>query len=67
MKKTTLVGRSAAWSTGATNLVTAFLADVSTLAGGNIIALGTLGTAQAVNAANITLSFASAAFTISLT
>ena len=58
---------SAAWSTGATNLVTMFIADASTLAGGNIIAAGTLGTAQAVNAASITLSFLSGAITITLT
>jgi hypothetical protein len=58
---------SAAWSTGATNLVQAFLADASTLAGGNVIAYGALGTPQAVNASSITLSFASAAFTVTLT
>jgi hypothetical protein len=58
---------TAAWSTGATNLQTMFFADASTLAGGNIIAWGPLGTAQAVNASGITLSFASAAITITLT
>ena len=57
----------AAWSTGATNLVTMFIADASTLAGGNIIAAGTLGTPQAVNSAGITLSFGAGAITISLT
>lgn len=55
------------WSTGATNLVQAFLSDAPTLAGGNVIGFGALGTAQAVNAANITLSFASGTITISLT
>ncbi len=58
---------TAAWSTGATNLVQMFLADASTLAGGNVLAIGALGTAQAVNASGITLSFASAAITITLT
>lgn len=58
---------SAAWSTGSTNLVQAFIADASTLAGGNVIAYGALGVAQSVNAASITLSFASTAFTITLT
>ena len=58
---------SAAWSTGSTNLVTMFIADASTLAGGNILAAGALGTAQAVNASGITLSFASGAITITLT
>jgi hypothetical protein len=56
-----------AWSTGATNLVQAFLADSSSLAGGNVLAIGALGTAQAVNASGITLSFASGAITITLT
>ena len=42
---------TAAWSTGATNLVTAFIADASTLAGGNILVAGALGTGQAVNGA----------------
>lgn len=58
---------TAAFSTGSTNLVQAFIADASTLAGGNVIAIGALGTPQAVNAAGITLSFASAAITITLT
>jgi hypothetical protein len=58
---------TAAWSTGSTNLVQMFIADVSTLAGGNVLAFGALGVAQAVNAASITLSFANAAITITLT
>lgn len=58
---------SAAWSTGSSNLVSAFIADALTLAGANIIAVGALGTAQAVNAASITLSFAASAITVSLT
>jgi len=58
---------SAAWSTGSTNLVQAFIADASTLAGGNVLAYGALGTPQAVNAANITLSFATTVFSITLT
>jgi hypothetical protein len=58
---------SAAWSTGSTNLIQAFIADSSTLAGGNVIAFGALGTPQAVNAAAITLAFASSAITITLT
>jgi hypothetical protein len=44
-----------------------FIADASTLAGGNVIAFGALGTPQSVNASGITLSFASGAVTISLT
>lgn len=48
----------AAWSTGATNLTLAFLADASTLGGGNVIAWAALTTPQAVNAASITPSFA---------
>lgn len=58
---------TAAWSTGATNLVQMFITDAPTLGGGNVLAFGPLGTAQAVNAAGITLSFASAAITITLT
>lgn len=58
---------TAAFSTGATNLVQAFIADSSSLAGGNVLAIGALGTAQAVNASGITLTFASAAITITLT
>lgn len=58
---------SAAWSTGSTNLQTMFFADAPTLAGGNVLAVGALGTPQAVNASGITLSFASAAITITLT
>ena len=58
---------SAAWSTTSTNLTAMFFADALTLAGGNIVAAGALTTPQAVNAAGITLSFASTAITISLT
>lgn len=57
---------TAAWSTGATNLIQVFLADSSTLAGGNVFGYGALTTPQAVNAASITLSFASTAFTVTL-
>ena len=48
---------TAAFSSGATVLDIFFLADSSTLAGGNIIGWGYLTTAQAVNASGITLSF----------
>jgi hypothetical protein len=58
---------TAAWSTGATNLQTMFIADALTLGGGNVLAIGALGTAQAVNAAGITLSFANGAITLTLT
>lgn len=58
---------SAAWSTGATNLIQMFISDAPTLAGGNVLAYGALGTPQAVNAAGITLSFAASAITITLT
>lgn len=57
---------TAAWSTGSTNLIQVFLADSSTLAGGNVFGYGALTTPQAVNAASITLSFASTAFTVTL-
>jgi hypothetical protein len=58
---------SAAWSTTSTNLQTMFIADALTLAGGDVLAIGALGTPQAVNAANITLSFATGAITLTLT
>ena len=57
---------SAAWSTGSTNLIQVFLADASTLAGGNVFGYGALTTPQAVNASGITLSFASTALTVTL-
>lgn len=63
----TFVASTAAWSTGATNLVQCFIADASTLAGGNVLAFGALGVPQAVNASGITLSFAANALSISLT
>lgn len=50
---------TAAWSSGATVLAIFFIADASTLAGGNIIGWGYLTTPQTVNASGITLSFAS--------
>lgn len=53
------VASTAAWSSGATALVTFFIADSSTLAGGNIVGWGYLTTPQTVNATNITLSFGS--------
>jgi hypothetical protein len=56
-----------AWSTTTNNLIQAFLADAPTLAGGNVIAYGALGTAQAVNAANITLQISAAGASITLT
>jgi hypothetical protein len=56
-----------AWSTGSTNLVQVFIADALTLAGGNVYAIGALGTPQAVNAASITLSFAGSTITLTLT
>jgi hypothetical protein len=62
-----LPASTAAWSTGSTNLIQAFLTDSPTLGGGNVLAFGALGTPQAVNAAGITLSFAIGAFTITLT
>ncbi len=55
------------WSTGATNLIQVFLSDAPTLAGGNVLAYGALGTPQAVAAAGITLSFATTALSITLT
>lgn len=58
---------SAAWSTGASNLIQVFIADAPTLAGGNVLAYGALGTPQAVNAASITLSFATTTLSITLT
>ena len=61
------ISTGSGWSSGASNLIQMFISDSPTLAGGNVIAFGALGTAQAVAAANITLSFASGAITISLT
>jgi hypothetical protein len=58
---------TAAWSTGATNATSMFIADALTLAGGNVLASGALGTPQAVNASGITLSFANGAITLTLT
>jgi hypothetical protein len=62
---------SAAWSSGATNLQTMFICDsqTGTTAGTNvdILAIGSLGTSQAVNAGSITLSFANGAITLTLT
>ena len=64
----TFGGSAAAWSTGASNLTAMFIADASTLAGGNIIAAGALGTPQAVASAGITLAFtASTGVSVSLT
>lgn len=58
---------SAAWSTGATNLIQLFISDASTLAGGNVLAYGALTTPQAVNAASVTLSLATTTLSITLT
>lgn len=58
---------SAAWSTGATNLIQVFVSDSPTLAAGNVLAYGALTTAQAVNAASITLSFATVQLSVTLT
>ncbi len=57
----------AAWSTGATNLIQVFISDSPTLAGGNVLAYGALGTPQAVNASSITLSFSTTSLSITLT
>lgn len=57
---------TAAWSSGATALDLVFIADSSTLAGGNVIAWGYLATAQTVNASGITPSFAASALTQTL-
>jgi hypothetical protein len=54
----TFAASSAAWSTGSTTLKAWFIADASTLAGGNVLCIGDLTTPQAVNAAGITPSFA---------
>ena len=56
---------SSGWSTGASNLNSLFIADASTLAGGNVIAVGALGTPQAVASAGVTLSITS--LTIAMT
>jgi hypothetical protein len=58
---------SSGWSTGATNLVQLFIADAPTLAGGNVLAFGALGTPQAVAAAGITLQVTSGGLTVTLT
>ncbi len=58
---------SSGWSTGSTNLIQAFLSDSPTLAGGNVLAFGALGTPQAVNAGAITLTLTNGGLTITLT
>jgi hypothetical protein len=58
---------SSGWSTGATNLIQAFIADAPTLAGGNVLAFGALATPQAVAAASITLQLTSGGLTLTLT
>jgi len=62
----TFPASSAAWSSGATLLDLFFLADVTTLASGNVLAWGYLTTPQTVNAAGITPSFAASALTATL-
>jgi hypothetical protein len=62
----TFAQSTAAWSSGATNLVTFFVADALTLAGGNLLAWGYLTTPQAVNASGITPSFAGSAASFTL-
>ncbi len=57
---------TAAWSTGATTLKAFFIADASTLAGGNVLCIGDLTTPQAVNASGITPSFAIGQLTATL-
>lgn len=59
----TFPASTAAWSSGATALTVFFIADSSTLAGGNVLAWGYLTTPQTVNASGITPSFASSALT----
>lgn len=59
----TFPASTAAWSSGATALMVFFIADSSTLAGGNVIAFGYLTTPQTVNASGITPSFAASALT----
>lgn len=62
----TFPASTAAWSTGATACNLFFLADVSTLAGGNVITYGYLTTSQTVNASGITPSFAAGALSATL-
>jgi hypothetical protein len=57
----TFPASTAAWSTGPTVLNVFFVADVSTLGGGNVLYYGYLTTAQAVNASGITPSVAPSA------
>lgn len=54
------------WASGS-NLQTMFIADALTNGAGNVLAIGQLGTAQAVAASGITLSFATGAITLTLT
>jgi hypothetical protein len=62
----TFPASTAVWSSGATLLDLLFLADIATLGSGNILAYGYLTSPQAVNAAGITPSFASSAFSLTL-
>jgi hypothetical protein len=52
---------TAAFSSGATAIQLYFIADISTLAGGNLLAYGYLTNPQTVNASGITVSFAASA------
>jgi hypothetical protein len=59
---------TAAWSTGATALQSVFIADASTLAGGNILWSGALSPAtDIVNGSGVTLSLAVDALQATLT
>lgn len=62
----TFPASAAAWSSGATPLQLYFIADISTLAGGNILAYGYMTNPQTVNASGITPSFAASAISQTL-
>lgn len=62
----TFATSTAAWSSGASALDMFFIADVSTLAGGNILGWGYLTVAQTVNASGVTLNFPSTTLAVSL-
>lgn len=57
---------TAAWSTGATNLTYWFIASSETIGAGTMLYYGLLGSAIAVNAANLAPSFATSQLSLTL-
>lgn len=62
----TMATSTAAWSTGATNLTYWFIATSGTTGAGTMLYYGLLGSAIAVNAANLAPSFAASQLSLTL-